>query len=99
MRRFFPSATLLTCVTLILALADLGLAGDLIPPPGAVSPTMKTLTEVEPRIPINATNTPGDANSLYRITQPGSYHLTGNITGAVGKHGIEIASGGVTIDL
>ncbi|MFO0835898.1 MAG: right-handed parallel beta-helix repeat-containing protein [Phycisphaerales bacterium] len=74
-------------------------AGPLNPPGGPVSSTYKTLSEVEPRIAINATNTPGDANSLYKITQPGSYYLTGNITGVVGKHGIEIVASGVTLDL
>jgi parallel beta-helix repeat protein len=74
-------------------------AGDLNPPPGPVAPTMKPLTDLEPRIAINATNTPGDADSLFRIAQPGSYYLTGNITGVSGKMGIEIAAGGVTIDL
>jgi len=78
-------------------------AGSLNPPAGPVAPTLKTLAEVEPRIAINATNTPGDADSLFKITQPGSYYLTGNITGVSGKHGIEIAVAafgpGVTIDL
>ncbi len=74
-------------------------AGPLTPPAGPVTSTGKTLTEVEPRIAINATNTPGDADSLFKITQPGSYYLTGNITGVANKHGIEIAASGVTIDL
>ena len=74
-------------------------AGPLNPPAGTVSPSYKTLAEVEPRIAINATNTPGDADSLFKITAPGSYYLTGNLTGVAGKHGIEIASRGVTIDL
>ena len=77
----------------------LTIAGPLDPPAGAVSATYKTLTEVEPRIPINAANTPGDADSLFKITQPGSYYLTGNITGMIGQHGIEIVSSGVTVDL
>jgi parallel beta-helix repeat protein len=85
-------------VTLASAAAYL-LAGPLNPPVGPVVSTHKTLTEVEPRTAINATNTPGDADSLYKITQPGSYYLTGNITGVVGKHGIEIAASGVTLDL
>jgi parallel beta-helix repeat protein len=68
-------------------------------PPGAPAPTMKTLDQVEPRVPINATNTPGDADSVFRISQPGSYYLTGNVTGESGKSGIEIASNNVTIDL
>jgi len=60
---------------------------------------MKTLTEVEPRIAVNAVNTPGDANSVFQITSPGSYYLTGNVTGQPGKHGIEIEADGVTLDL
>ncbi|QQS07822.1 MAG: hypothetical protein IPK69_07310 [Phycisphaerales bacterium] len=82
------------------------LAGPLNPPAGPIAGTGKTTQEIfdkvaesEPRIAINATNTPGDANSLFKITQPGSYYLTGNITGEVGKHGIEIASSDVTINL
>jgi hypothetical protein len=72
----------------------------LTPPAGPVAPTMKTLIEVEPRIIINSVNTPGDADSVYKITAPGSYYLIGNMTGQAVKHGIEIATGGdVTIDL
>ncbi len=77
-------------------------AGPLDPPAGAVSSTYKTLAEVEPRIAVNATNTPGDADStpsLYKITQPGSYYLAGNVTGVSGKTGIEIVASGVTLDL
>ncbi|MBX9735454.1 MAG: right-handed parallel beta-helix repeat-containing protein, partial [Phycisphaerales bacterium] len=70
-------------------------AGPLNPPAGPVASTPGP----EPRIAINVTNTPGTATSLFRITQPGSYYLTGNITGVVGKHGIEIAASGVTLDL
>ncbi|MFM9957441.1 MAG: right-handed parallel beta-helix repeat-containing protein [Phycisphaerales bacterium] len=70
-------------------------AGPINPPAGPVAPTPGP----EPRIAINAVNTPGDADSLFRITQPGSYYLSGNITGVVGKRGIVITSGGVTIDL
>lgn len=81
------------------AAAFFAFAGPLDPPSGAVASTYKTLSEVEPRIAINATNTPGDANSLFRITQPGSYYLTGNITGVSGKSGIEIAAARVTLDL
>jgi parallel beta-helix repeat protein len=74
------------------------LAGPLTPP-ATISSTYKTLTEVEPRICINSTNTPGGPTSVYLITQPGSYYLSENLAGAVGKHGIEINSSGVTIDL
>ena len=93
MRRFVVSLALLAHS------AAFVLAGPITPPPGPVASTHKTLTEIEPRIAINATNTPGDGDSLYKITQPGSYYLTGNITGVVGKHGIEIAASGVTLDL
>ncbi|MCC6230860.1 MAG: hypothetical protein IT432_16740 [Phycisphaerales bacterium] len=83
----------------VLAGVALVVAGPLNPPAGAVSSTYKTLTEVEPRIAINATNTPGDADSLFRIRQPGSYYLTGKMTGVSGKMGIEIESSYVTLDL
>ena len=81
-------------------------AGPLNPPAGPVTSTGKTTQEIfdkvasaEPRIAINAANTPGDANSLFKITTRGSYYLTGNITGVANKHGIEIAASGVTLDL
>jgi parallel beta-helix repeat protein len=77
-------------------------AGPLSPPAGPVTNTGKALAEVEPRTAVNATNTPGDNDaspSLFKITQPGSYYLTGNVAGVVGKYGIEIASSGVTLDL
>ncbi|MEK6701993.1 MAG: right-handed parallel beta-helix repeat-containing protein [Planctomycetota bacterium] len=74
-------------------------AGPLNPPAGAVTSTYKTLSEVEPRTAINVTNTPGVAAALFRIAQPGSYYLTGNITGVANKHGIEIMASGVTLDL
>ena len=87
---------LVACSVLFSAAA---FAGPLSPPAGPVTSTYKTLTEIEPRIAINATNTPGDADSVYRITQSGSYYLTGNIQGVAGKSGIEIAAGNVTVDL
>lgn len=74
-------------------------AGDLNPPAGAVAPTMKTLQQVEPRIPISATTTPGNASAVFVITQPGSYYLTGNISVPSNFSGIEVsAAGPVTID-
>lgn len=74
-------------------------AGPLDPPAGAVASTYKTLTEVEPRIAISPSSTPGDADSLFRITQPGAYYLTGNIAGVAGRNGIKIDADGVTLDL
>ena len=70
-------------------------AGDLNPPPGPVAPTPGP----EPRTAVNSTNTPGDAGNIFKITQRGSYYITGNISGEVGKHGIGIAASGVTLDL
>ncbi len=95
-----PSPRLcLTVSAAALAAALISHAGPLDPPAGPVAPTYKTLTEVEPRTAITLANTPGDADSLFKITKPGSYYLTGNIEGVIGKHGIEIAADGVTIDL
>ncbi|MCC6230859.1 MAG: hypothetical protein IT432_16735 [Phycisphaerales bacterium] len=94
--------TALLCTSiasLSLVAAALVIAGPLNPPAGAVSSTYKTLTEVEPRIAINATNTPGDAGNSFRITQPGSYYLTGDLAGSASKNGILIAASDVTIDL
>jgi parallel beta-helix repeat protein len=91
--------TAAVCLAVLAASSPRLSAGPLTPPPGPIAPTMKTLAEAEPRIAVNADNTPGDADSLFRITQPGSYYLTGNITGVAGKHGIEIAASGVTLDL
>ncbi len=68
-------------------------------PPGAPAPTMKTLDQIEPRTPVNATRTPGDADSVYRISQPGSYYLTTNLNGTVGEHVIQIDASNVTLDL
>jgi parallel beta-helix repeat protein len=60
---------------------------------------MKTLDQVEPRKPINAANTPGDATSVFRITTSGSYYLTAPLTGVSGKNGITITASNVTVDL
>ena len=68
-------------------------------PPGAPAPTMKSLDQVEPRTPVDATHTPGDSDSVFKITQPGSYYLTGNITGVASKHVIQIEASNVTLDL
>jgi len=86
-------AAAVTCVVLLCAPG--AHAGPITPPPGPVTSTPGP----EPRIAINATNTPGDANSIFRIAQPGSYYLTGNVTGEAAKNGIEIGASGVTLDL
>jgi hypothetical protein len=69
-------------------------------PPGAPGPTMKTLAQIEARTPVDATNTPGNANAQYVITQPGSYYLTGNLVGATnGSAGILIQATDAVLDL
>lgn len=88
-----------TFVTVFLGNTLAAPAGDLNPPAGPVAPTMKTLVEVEPRTAVNSANTPGDADSVYKITTPGSYYLTDSITGVSGKHGIKIETDDVTLDL
>lgn len=91
-----------TAAAAILALAattGLLVAGPLNPPPGPVAPTFKTLAEIEPRIAINQANTPGDAACMFKISQPGSYYLTGNVIGVASKTGIMITASDVTIDL
>ncbi|MBX3323192.1 MAG: right-handed parallel beta-helix repeat-containing protein [Phycisphaeraceae bacterium] len=89
----------IAALTLVAGTAGLIIAGPLNPPAGSVQSTYKTLVEVEPRIAINAVNTPGDADSVFRISQPGSYYLTENIFGAAGMLCIEVAADDVTIDL
>jgi Right handed beta helix region len=75
--------------------AQMAQAGDLNPPPGPVGATGR----FGPRTEISASKTPGDANSSFKITEPGSYYLADNITGEAGKHGIEITASNVTLDL
>jgi hypothetical protein len=81
------------------ALVVAAVGGPLSPPAGPVTSSYKTLTEVEPRKLISTANTPGDANSVFRISNPGSYYLGDNLTGASGRHTIEVEADNVTIDL
>lgn len=91
------------CSTLtLLTLTSLSSGQGFLNPPGPPGVTMKTLDEVQPRTPINSLTTPGDSGTMFKITQPGSYVLTGNLTPTSGKHGIQImlaTSGRVEIDL
>jgi len=65
-------------------------------PPGQ-GPKMKTLDNVEPRIPIGEDTTPGDANYEYIISNSGSYYLTEDVN--TSKSGIKVDANDVTIDL
>jgi hypothetical protein len=88
----------LIAAALAFAVSQPALAGPLTPP-GAPAPTHKTLTEVEPRTAINATNTPGDASHVYIISQSGSYYLTEDIVTAGTVSGIRIEADQVQLDL
>jgi hypothetical protein len=68
-------------------------------PAGPPAPTMKSLDQVEARTPVDATHTPGTGTVEFLISQPGSYYLTGNITGVTGENGIVINASDVTLDL
>jgi len=95
-----PRHHLLAFALLVSATAALA-QGSLTPPPGAPAPSMKTLDQLEPRIPLQA-GAPGvsiDANGTITISRPGSYYLTGDLTVAEGD-GIQIdQTGDVSIDL
>lgn len=60
-------------------------------PPGAPAPTMRTLNQIEPRIPISFLPT--------NILTSGSYYVTTNLTGTPSFDGIEISANNVTLDL
>lgn len=76
-------------------------------PPGPPAPTMKSLDQIHAAavsaqrgaVEINATNTPGDADSLHKITQPGRYYLAADLVVDSAIHGIEVEAAGVLIDL
>lgn len=73
--------------------------GPLEPPAGPPSPKMKTLDQVEPRIPVSATTAPADGSSAHVISQPGSYYLQGNVAAAGKSIGVTIQAAGATLDL
>ncbi|RYD50217.1 MAG: hypothetical protein EOP85_00005 [Verrucomicrobiaceae bacterium] len=76
--------------------ASLLAQGDLAPPAGAPAAGMKTLEQMEPRIPVQKLA----AAPPYTISASGSYYLTGNITVADGNAiNIIVGQGGVTLDM
>lgn len=91
--------TVLASSAVVCTLGYMATAGPLNPPVGPIAATYKTLGDVEPRIAINASNTPATASALFSISQPGSYYLTGDVTGVSSKRGIEVLVPNVTIDL
>lgn len=89
-------------MAVVMLLASVAGAGPLVPPPGPPTSTDQALRSTDPRTPIGPDTTPGDNDStpsLFKITQPGSYFLTGDVVGAAGVIGIEIVANDVTLDL
>lgn len=98
--RFSPRPALGALLLASFLLAPCGVvAGPIDPPAGPIAPTGKTLAQVEPRVPVGPDTTPGAPGEVYRIAQPGSYYLTGDVVGAAGLNGIRIVSPDVTLDL
>lgn len=78
------------------ALALYALAGpSLNPPAGPVAESGRFGLGTA----LSLANTPGDADSHFRITQPGLYYLTGNLTVSATGSAIEVAANNVVIDL
>ncbi len=74
------------------------LAQGILTPPGAPAPTMKTLSQIEPRTDLSTLA--GDASAVHVIKGIGCYYLSRDIAGAGGKSTISVATAGrVTIDL
>ena len=95
----FQENILSACTLCILTTITSSLVAGGLEPSGPPAPTMKTLDEVEPRIPINADNTPGDATYEFIIKKSGSYYLTENVGSGTSKGGIRIDVDDVTVDL
>lgn len=66
-------------------------AGILTPPPGPITPTMKSLVAIEPRQAINSLP--------FTIAECGSYYLADCLTAVANEHGITIDADDVTLDL
>jgi len=82
---------------IIVSFGWLSFAGSLNPP-AAPGSTMKTLTEIEPRMSVQWLD--GDPDTMYIIDQPGSYYLTGTIFADPMKQTcIAVNASGVVLDL
>lgn len=91
---FDPKTLLFLASMCALAGGSQPFAGDL-EPPGFPAPTMKTLEEVEPRIPVQSLPRVG---MVYVISEPGSYYLVDNIV-LVNGVAIAIEASDVVLDL
>ena len=72
----------------LLTFSSIAWAQGSLTPPGAPAPSMRTLDQIEARIPISSLP--------FTISSSGSYYLTGNLSGATG---ITITASDVTLDL
>jgi hypothetical protein len=85
-----PNSGALMCAFLFASTLSIFAQGSLTPP-GAPSPTMKTLDEVEPRTPISSVP--------FTISSSGSYYLTRSLTAAASTTAITVDADNVSIDL
>ncbi len=79
----------------LFALPALALAQGALTPSDAPAPTMKSLDQLEARVPIGKV---GGSTSNLTIGKPGSYVLVGNVTVSSGN-GITISGNNITLDL
>src|SRR5260370_25455545 len=87
----FRSAGIILLLSTLNAEFSNSFAQGSLTPPGAPGPTMKTLSQIEPRTPISSLP--------FTINAPGAYYVTTNLTGVTGTNGITIAANDVTLDL
>ncbi len=92
MRKTKKAVVNLLVLVVLFGFLTAAMAGNL-QPPGAPGSTMKTLDQVEARIPIKPSDMP------KTISSSGSYYLTDNFTATTASHGIFITASNVTIDL
>ena len=95
--RRYIGERLTIAAALLVFVARAVLAQGPLDPTEAPGPTMKSLTEVEPRI--NVATLPDSADAMHVISEPGSYYLAGNIQAETNRHGIRIDCDNVTLDL
>jgi hypothetical protein len=73
--------------------------GSLTPPPGAPAPGLRTLQQIEPRIPLQGGSVPSWGVYLFNISAPGAYFLTADVVVPSGFSGVRIAASDVVLDL